>query len=308
MISIIIVNYNLSREIIACIDSLHLHLTNRDYEVIVVDNASSDQALSELIQTIEERKNVHFMPLDENIGFGSACNRGATSARGTQLCFLNPDTSINHDFLADLELAQSTTNAAIVGPGYNQRSLIEFSAGLFPCIWLEFLAVFFVGRHIEALVIGLRAKWAGSKGLPVDWVLGACMLMPKNIFDRIGGFDEDYFLYFEEMDLCKRVSDSGGRRIFVPDCIINHIGSVSGKKDYVLFTSRFYAGKIRYLYKQTYGWNRRVLLKLVWLQLHTQKVLWKVLSRVNPDKSRQKLQGFDLALVFFNDCLKNGYR
>ena len=299
MISVIIVNYNLSGEILDCLESLDRNLDQNAVEVIVVDNNSSDDYKSELINRLQQNSNYHFIQLETNLGFGSACNRGVTISQGELVCFLNPDTTISHNFLSELEESLMQSGATIVGPGYNKSTLIEFSAGLFPSVLLELLSVFFIGRHIEALIMGIRARLVGQRWLSVDWVLGACMLMRKQNFQSIGGFDESFFLYFEEMDLCKRVVDSGGTIVFVPDCRISHLGSVSGVKDYSLFTQRFYEGKIRFLSKHFLGLKRLTLLRLVWLQLHSQKLLWHVLAILHPVKADQKKRGLDGARLFY---------
>jgi GT2 family glycosyltransferase len=186
----------------------------------------------------------------------------------------------------------------MVGPVYQDSSLFEFSSGYFPNVIFESLSIFMLGRHLEALIMALRRKLSSSP-LDVDWILGACMLISKKDFDQAGGFDTDFFLFFEEIDLCKRIRDDGGVISVATDCRINHIGSVSGKKDYALFTERFYQGKLRYLDKQTIGFRRILLLRLVWLQLHSQRLLWSILTFLWPDKSEQKIRGLTRALAFY---------
>lgn len=298
MVSIIIVNYNLSEEVVSCLISLDLHLPKGSFNVIIVDNNSSDPEFKSLTKYINARNYIDIVLLNDNIGFGRACNIGAKSANGNHLCFLNPDTTIESDFLRCLVDTLKSTGCTMVGPVYNKPSIFEFSSGYFPNILFESLSIFMVGRHLEALVMSIRRMYSASH-LKVDWILGACMLLSKKSFDRLGGFDENFFLYFEEVDLCKRVYDQGGTIVLATDCRINHIGSVSGKKDYSAFTERFYQGKLRYLCKQTSGLKRGFLLRLVWCQLQFQKVFWSAARITKPEKSNKKIVGLNRAISFF---------
>ena len=123
---------------------------------------------------------------------------------------------------------------------------------------------------------GLRRRLGGKQPLSVDWVLGACMLLQRERFEFLGGFDESFFLYYEEMDLCRRLVDSGGKTVFVSSCRIHHTGSVSGRRDYRAFTRRFYEGKLHFLYKHAPGFRGRVTRRIVWLQLQFQRLLWRL--------------------------------
>ena len=300
MVSIIIVNFNLSSEVLSCLISLELYLPEHSFNVIVVDNNSSDPEFDVLNEHIKERNFAEIIILKENIGFGGACNLGADRADGDLLCFLNPDTTIYNDFLKCLISALDSSGCTMVGPVYSKPSLFEFSSGYFPNILLESLSIFMIGRHLEAALMSVRRKFSSSY-LRVDWILGACMLISKQNFDRLGGFDESFFLYFEEVDLCKRVYDLGGFVALAPECGINHIGSVSGKRDYVKFTERFYKGKLRYLRKHTSGLSRCVLIRTVWLQLRVQKLIWSIAEPIKPSKSKKKIEGLNRAISFFDN-------
>lgn len=298
MVSIIIVNYNLSREVILCLASLELYLPKDSFNVIVVDNGSSDSDFEALKDHISARFFADIVLLENNVGFGTACNIGAGKTSEDYLCFLNPDTTIESNFLQCLLETLDSCDCTMAGPVYNAPSLFEFSSGYFPNLLFESLSILLIGRHLEAALMSIKRAFATSN-LKVDWILGACMLLSKNNFDRLGGFDEDYFLYFEEVDLCKRVYAQGGYVALATKCKINHIGSVSGKKDYSLFTERFYQGKLRYLFKQTRGMEQKLLIQTVSLQMRSQKLLWWILSPFKPEKSKQKIQGLNRAISFY---------
>jgi GT2 family glycosyltransferase len=302
MVSIIVVNYNLSREVLACLKSLEHHLPQDSFNVIIVDNNSTDSEFGILIEHVEKKINMELILLKQNFGFGTACNIGAEKATSDMLCFLNPDTTIENDYLRCLLNTLHSSQSTIVGPVYNGPSLFEFSSGWFPNTVFESLSVVLIGRHLEAALMALKRRLAHSY-IKVDWILGACMLLKKDDFSRLGGFDQDYFLYFEEVDLCKRVYDHGGSVALATDCRINHIGSVSGKRDYSLFTERFFQGKLRYLIKQTQGFKRYALVRIVWLQMCFQKLIWFVLRSIAPDKSRGKIKGLNQAISFYHTII-----
>lgn len=297
-VTIIIVNYNLSREILECLESLEQHLPSASFRVIIVDNNSTDNQLADLQYRVNCCEYADLLKMEQNIGFGSACNEAAAVANTEYLCFLNPDTTVENNFLDCLISTLRSRRATMVGPVYGATGPFEFSSGYFPNLAIEFLSIFMLGRHLEAMIMSVKRRMSDSS-LDVDWILGACMLISKADFDRVNGFDTDYFLYFEEVDLCKRLRNQGGVVTLSTKCFINHTGSVSGKKDYALFTDRFYQGKLRYLTKQTSGLQRALLLRLVWLQLHSQRLLWLTMGGLHPAKSGQKLQGLAQALKFY---------
>lgn len=298
MVSIIIVNYNLSKEIVSCLISLEHHLPHESFNVIVIDNNSSDPELELLKEHIKQRHFAEIIILSKNIGFGRACNIGAARSTGDFLCFLNPDTTVDNDFLHCLKNTLDSSGCTMVGPVYTKPSFLEFSSGYFPNIVLESLSVFMIGRHLEAVLMSIRRKFSASH-IKVDWTLGACLLLSKKSFDQLGGFDENFFLYFEEVDLCKRIYAHGGSVVVATDCRINHIGSLSGKRDYIAFTERFFTGKLRYVRKHTSGLNRIVLTRIIWLQLRTQKIFWSIVGPLKPVKSKQKIEGLDRAISYF---------
>ncbi len=299
-VSIVIVNYHLSAEILACLDSLERHLPAESYSVVVVDNASNDAELDTLRERVRGHTGWRFVELQENIGFGAACNRGARESESQWLCFLNPDTRAESDFVACLLEAVRENGAAVAGPAYGPRGLLEWNTGVFPGPLLEFCSIAMLGRPLEALWMGLRRRLAGNAPMSVDWILGACMLMPRATFERSGGFDESFFLYYEEMDLCRRLRDTGGRILFVPGCRIHHAGGVSGRRDYHQFTRRFYQGKLNYLHKHYRGIMRSLMRAIVWAQLQCQGILWRIPGIAGSTRAAGKRAGVADALDFYH--------
>jgi GT2 family glycosyltransferase len=135
-------------------------------------------------------------------------------------------------------------------------------------------------------------KWRQDKRIAVGWILGAAIFIRAELFKQINGFDKDYFMFFEEVDLCRRVTRQGYKVLYCPEFAIYHIGSVSGKKDYTLYTIRTYSSKNIYLSKHYKGLEKFLMKSLLYVQLVSQIIIWSVLFPVNKNKSQQKLTAF----------------
>lgn len=295
-LSIIIVNYNLAKEIENCLSSLlnEIDMPKRiEYETIIVDNNSPDKGLPETEKKFK-RDNIYFYYLDENVGFGKGCNYGFSKTSGKYICFLNPDTLITEDIFSPIiSLLESDKSIGIIGPKQQERPpFFDFSAGFYPNIVFELVNLFGVGVFFEGLIMSLYTKLKRNKVLKVDWILGAAIFIRSELFKEINGFDKDYFMFYEEVDLCKRVSNKGLKIIYYPQLRIHHIGSVSGKKDYSLYTIRTYSSKFLYISKHYRGLYKSVIRFLLHLQLFSQIFIWAILFPANKQKSKQKLEAF----------------
>jgi len=295
-LSIIIVNYNLAKEIENCLNSLfnEINIPNRiDYEIIIVDNCSPDKGLFETEKKFK-KDNIHFYYLDENIGFGKGCNYGFSKTSGKYICFLNPDTLVTEDvFSPIIKLFESNRSIGIIGPQQQARPpFFDFSAGFYPNIVFELVNLLGLGVFFEGLIMSLYTKLKRNKVLEVDWILGAAIFIRSELFKEINGFDKDYFMFFEEVDLCKRVSNKGLKIIYYPQIKIYHIGSVSGKKDYTLYTIRTYSSKFLYISKHYEGLYKSVMRFLIHLQMFSQIFIWTIFFPINKQKSKQKLDAF----------------
>lgn len=295
-ISIIIINYNLSDEIENCLNSLLDVIKpgrSIDYEVIVVDNNSPDRKIEETEKKFGSDE-IHFYYLHENLGFGKGCNFGFSKASGEYICFLNPDTIIKDDiFLPIIKIFEGDSTIGIIGPKQETRgSFFDFSAGYSPNIFFELFNLLGLGVFFEGLTINMITRLKKNEKINVNWILGAAIFIKAELFRKVGGFDKDYFMFFEELDLCKRVKSQGMKIIYCPEYRIHHIGSVSGKKDYFLYTIRTYASKNIYISKH-YKSLKKILMKIILsIQLVTQSFIWLLLFPVNKSKSIQKFKAF----------------
>ncbi|MEO8324871.1 MAG: glycosyltransferase family 2 protein, partial [Nitrospirota bacterium] len=230
--SVIIVTYNSSSCIDDCLAPL---LELSDIEVVVVDNDSKDGSAAKIQ---EEYPKVTLIALQENIGFGRACNIGVVASGGSYVLLLNPDAVATAQAIRTLiEFCEKHPRAGIVGGRLVDRSGLPLQAmGDRPSLF----------RLVVDKPMAWMAKRVGSQGIlrrllgrcstkchlpheaePVAWVSGAFLCCRRAIWNEIGGFDEQFFLYYEDVDLCLRVSEAGWEVWHVPDAVVEHQSGAS---------------------------------------------------------------------------------
>lgn len=210
-LSVIIVNY-LSETVLklclSAIDSDPLPV-----EAIVVDNGSSGEARAGILQRFHS---LRWIEMRNNAGFGKACNAGARLASTAKLLFLNPDTRLLPGSLSHLDRLLDTpehSNAILGCAVYDEDGGIQLSCRRFPA-WgaaianrYSLITRLFPGNALSRTY--LMTDKVHDRPSVVDWVSGAAMAMRASVFNRLNGFDEYYFLYCEDVDLCKRAIQSG---------------------------------------------------------------------------------------------------
>ena len=294
-ISIIIVNYNLSREVELCIDSILNVGLNSIREIIVIDNNSTEDdrgILFSKYSSLKEKIFLHY--LKENNGFGFGNNYGSLYASGDIIFFLNPDALINNNIFPYIEnIFQINPSISVLGPKIiNENHSREKSAGKFPNLLLEFFNIFSLSIWIEKRYFNFKSKNIGEGFIDVDWITGAAMFVRKSEFEKVGGFDTNFFMYSEEVDLCKRVKNNGGRVVYCPKVEIVHKGSVGSKKNYYFFTKTSYESKLYFIKKHFRGFRLVVFLLLFFLQIFTQLIFWIIILPFSKSKAIGKVKGF----------------
>lgn len=228
MISVIIVNWNGGDIIMRCIEPL---ANKKDLELIVVDNASTDGSIDNLKKC--NYSNLHIIQNNKNLGFGRACNIGAKNASGEIILFLNPDAIISYDVLLRLGNICKQNSPCIISPMvYEGNYGTARTAAYFPTITRKLFGGFaskiadtYHWNVPSSLLMSYPTSHYKDKELvAVDWVIGACMMMKREVFFKLGGFDEKIFLYAEETDLCRRAWQSAISCYVVPSLRVNHIG------------------------------------------------------------------------------------
>ena len=220
-LSVIIVNYRGWGKLRECLDALSGYIGKKyTSEVIVVDNDSADGMIDSFS---EEYRSFRFIRNEKNGGFANGCNIGARESSGNYLLFLNPDTIAGEnavDLL--LERAKGTSGDFIISCRQKDENGGESIA------WGSFLAPGKLTGPGRALSRFLKAKLFSSKSIVKenpfhpDWVSGSVIMIRRDFFEKLGGFDEDFWMYFEDMDLCFRAREMGGDILYFTDITIEH--------------------------------------------------------------------------------------
>jgi N-acetylglucosaminyl-diphospho-decaprenol L-rhamnosyltransferase len=233
-LSIICVNWNSVEYLRECIPSIYEHTRGIRFEIIVVDNASPEGGVDALKQ---EFPDIVLLKSPENLGFAGANNLGFQQSKGRCILFLNPDTKLlNPAINIVLERLLSLPDAGIVGCKLLNRDLSVQTSSImrFPGI---------LNQVFQAEV--LRLRWPSfplwnigplfSKSTDpakVEVITGACMMMRREVFEKVGMFSEEYFMYAEDMDLCWKVSRAGFSNYFVGDGRIVHYAGVTSPREW----------------------------------------------------------------------------
>ena len=208
--SVIIVSWQVKAELRECLASLMRERNGEpDFDVTVVDNASADGSAEMVGQKFPQ---VKLIALEQNIGFARACNLAAQESLADYLVFLNPDTQITAGFFSDLERSFiHQPKAAVVGGHIiNPDGTTQPSVRNFPGLWVGVLeATKLLGRWSALAPQYLLPKFNYNETQIVSQVMGACLAVRASVWQELGGFDPKFFLWFEEVDLCKRVTGAG---------------------------------------------------------------------------------------------------
>ena len=250
-VAVIIVNFNTGADAIACAAAAATDLASVPHELIVVDNASADDS----VQRLRLAAGIRLIANQTNRGFGAAINQAARTTDAALLWILNPDCRVEPGTFATLlRTLDAHSDCAIAAPQLlNADGTVQASARGEPDAWT---GVF--GRHSILTRFFPNAGAArrnlpaadlvasGVESAPVDWVMGAAMLVRRQPFDRVGGFDERYFLYWEDADLCRRLRDTGWTTRFVTGARVRHPGGASARTASRLATRAFHDSAYRY--------------------------------------------------------------
>lgn len=224
-VSIIIVSFNTKDLLKKCLASIFEHTEDISFEVIVVDNASSDGSS----QVAKGFPQVKWLQNDENVGFGRANNQGAKNARGKYLFFFNSDAYFMDNAVSKLvRFADENQQAGAVGPLIlNPDDTIQQSVGFFPNLpqvfyWMSFLDDLPGGDFLKPYHVDHDHFYKSEQ--EVDWITGAAFFVKKDIFQKVGGFDEKIFLYGEDTELCFRIKQAGFKILYSPTASVVHLG------------------------------------------------------------------------------------
>jgi len=258
-VSVIVVNWNTRNLLEQCLRSVYETAEDMALEVIVVDNASADGS----VEMVRDRfPQVRLLENGENVGFARANNQGVAISQGRYVLLLNSDAFLTAHALQSLvELAEAEPGCGIVGAQLrNVDGSFQASHTPFPNLWREFIILSGIGR----LLYGRRHPSRGPEGDKgsqiVDYVEGACLLVRRKAFEEVGGLDEGYFMYAEEVDLCYAMKEKGWQVWYQPAAKVTHLGGGSSQNRATQREADLYRSRMRF-FRKYYGTGQARLLK-----------------------------------------------
>ena len=277
-LSVAIVNFNKGPLLLACLDSLYKNSGGVRLQVTVTDNASSD-GLRDILLSLYPK--VRLISNERNVGFARATNQALAVSEGSHVLLLNPDTVVLDGALeALMQHLEAHPEVGAVGPQMiGPDGEIQLSGRSFPgyatALFNRYsLLTRWVPRNRFSRDY-LLSDWDHAQTREVDWVSGACLMTRKDVLARVGPLDEQFFLFNEDVDWCKRVRDAGWKVIYLPRArVVHHIGASKDKVPAALVVAR-HRGMIHYYHKHMrHGppWDELVWL-LVWARCGYQLLL-----------------------------------
>jgi N-acetylglucosaminyl-diphospho-decaprenol L-rhamnosyltransferase len=250
----VVVNHDAGEALVACVASLRAEGVRH---VVVVDNASSDDSLERLAKADAD---VRVVRSGRNLGYGAGANRGIAALDDGYVLVCNPDVVVHGGAVEALaEALDSDGSAGIVGPCILEPDGSRYpSARAFPS-WVDAAGHALLGAVRPGNRFTRRYRMhelALDRTVAVDWVSGACFLARSSALEELGGFDEGYFMYLEDTDLCFRAHRAGYRVLYVPQAVVSHLQGLStGRRPYRMLVAH-HRSALRFAARTTTGWRR----------------------------------------------------
>jgi GT2 family glycosyltransferase len=232
-----------------CLKSVYRTIEKIQFEVILVDNSSKDDGLESILKRYTK---IQFINNSKNVGFARANNQGAKIASGDFLLFMNPDTTMIEDAVESmLDYIRSDSSIGILSPKVlNPDQTTQFSCRKFPTVWSGLFNRYSLATRLfpnnrysrDYLMLDHDHNSIRS----VDWVSGCCMMMSESTLKKASGFDENYFLFIEDVDLCQVIKKQGLRVVYFPNAKIFHKISSSNARSTSRVIIKRHQGMIYY--------------------------------------------------------------
>ncbi len=263
-VSIIIVSYNSATYIERCLRSIYELTHDVTYEIILVDNQSTDTTIQLVERNFPE---VVIIKNQKNFGFAAANNKGIAASKGKFVLLLNPDTEFKSTLLNECsEYLQLHSNVGCVGPQIlNSDGSLQRTGVSFPSLWNGFVEIFFLDNLFpNSKLFGRHRRLFDNPNdeQTVDYLQGSCLMIPKTLLEILGGMDDCFFLYFEETDLCYRLKQGGWRTVYFPQAKLLHYGG-SGTDYYNEFRLKQYHKSFIYFITKHYPFPIQLAFRFV---------------------------------------------
>lgn len=272
-LAVVIVNYKTTRLVTQCLQSMLAQLAGMDAKAIVVDNHSQDGSIAEIRQwlsTHDDRKIVELIESDVNGGFSAGNNIGIRASDADYYLLINSDTIVRPEAIATLvETADAHPDAGLIGPrlewpdGTPQESCFRFPSPL-----SEFIDAAQTGP-ITAVLRGFDVPLPASDTIvEPPWISFACILVRREVFDDVGLMDDGFFMYYEDVEFCRRAREAGWNIIHIPSARVVHLRNERSPDEQIESERRrspayCYASRARYFYL-AYGWLGLTLANIAW--------------------------------------------
>ena len=283
-VSILIVTYQSQDEILQCIHSIYNNILNVEFEIIMIDNASTDNTIKIVKNQFPD---VIIQENKKNEGYASANNIGAKIAKGDFLFFLNPDSIMTDNTIEVLlSIYNSDNKYGIVAPQINNiDGSFQFSTGETPTISSTLFEAYGMYLFLPKTFFGYRNASTKKTNIHVDWVTGACFIVKKEIFVMLDGFDENFFLYLEDVDICIRTKKEIKKSIvYTTKTSITHFKGKSSKNNSYMSKLSSYRSKLYYHKKHNGYITYLTLFPIIYFS-----ILFKLLFLILLMKDKQQI-------------------
>lgn len=246
-LSVVILNYNVRYFLEQCIRSVQKSIKTLEAEIIVIDNNSSDDSCQMVKELFPE---ILLIENKDNVGFSKANNQAVKEAKGEYVCILNPDTAVNeHTFISTLKYAETLTKLGALGVYLmdGTGSFLPESKRNLPTPKASLLKLLGFGTEYYANHVSKEKRG------DVDILVGAFMLLKRSVYNEVNGFDEDYFMYGEDIDFSYKITKAGYKNHYMGDVTVMHYKGESTQKDKAYF-DRFY-GAMKIFYSKHFHTN-----------------------------------------------------
>lgn len=292
-LSVVIVSYNVRELLQDCLESVFANMGELSVEILIVDNASSDDSVGLVVNHFPR---VKLIQNPVNLGFAAACNQALERARGQYLLLLNPDTRVlGNAFDRMIQFMDNHPEAAGVGCKLlNGDGSLQPSCRSFPNLVQALVFAFGLYKILPRMGVSSNRVlecWDHTFTREVDYVIGAAFMVRRAAVEQVGLLDPNFFLYAEEKDWCYRVRQAGYKIYFLPDAEIIHYGGRSSEHAPIQSLNRQYESQAKFVqkhYSRAYGTS---IYSLLLLGLLIRTVIWWLLTffpLTNNDIYRQK--------------------
>ncbi len=300
LVSIIIVNYNVTSELDSCISSILQYLKDIQYEILVVDNHSPDRSV-ELLQ--QKYPGVRFFFLSDNVGFSRANNFAVAKSTADYILILNPDTIFIEDFITPIiKFIENHTSIGACAPMlvYKNLSYQNSTGDRVGFFYESAEALFYINLYRYIKKILNRKKLNSDIPYKVVWMSGACLILRTVLFKKINGFNPNYFLNYEDIDFCRQIEDEGFVNYYFPFLRCVHLDSISQKRDFEKLVFNRYKSRLIFG-RLHYSILKRILVRFVHIVGILLRLIFTPLLFKNKER-KQRQSGYQRALKLY---LKN---